>query len=316
MTEFELIRHYFQTRAHQRPDVPLGIGDDAALLKPPDNQLLAVTTDTLIEGVHFLPDTSPYNLGHKVLAVSLSDLAAMGAEPAWVVLSLTLPTLNEVWLSAFCDGFFNLSQMYQLQLVGGNTTRGPLSISTYLSGFVPTGQSLQRTTAKPGDLIYVTGTLGDAAAALACLQGKIPVSADDYAKIQSRLEAPTPRVSAGLALRGIATSAIDISDGLMADLGHILKQSGVGATVDMHKIPLSPTLQRLPTEAALAFACNGGDDYELCFTIPPTHTSQLTHQFLALNIPCHPIGTIHAGAGLRTRGNEAEKFREGGYRHF
>jgi thiamine-monophosphate kinase len=316
MTEFELITHYFKKPANNRHDVILGIGDDAALLQPPRNQLLVVTTDTLIEGVHFLPDASPHTLGHKSLAVSLSDLAAMGAEPAWIMLSLSLPHIDESWLSAFSEGFFSLSKKYNLQLVGGNTTRGQLSISTHLTGFAPPGKALQRDGAKPGDLIYVTGFLGDAALALACLQKKMTLSEDELSRIRPRLETPTPRVSAGLALRDIATAAIDISDGLVADLGHILQQSFMGATLNVFDLPLSQTLKNLNQEMAFRLALSGGDDYELCFTIDPTKASIVEDIFSRLDITCQKIGVIEAEGGLRLNGAEDFVLEGGGYDHF
>jgi thiamine-monophosphate kinase len=320
MTEFELIARYFQTpNHHRRSDVILGIGDDAALLQPPSNQLLAVTTDTLIEGVHFLPDTAAETLGHKALAVSLSDLAAMGAEPAWALLSLTLPSVQEDWLAAFCAGFFGLSKLHHVQLVGGNTTRGPLSISTHLTGFVPPGKSLQRNGATPGDLIYVTGTLGDAAAVLAYQEGKTWLSPAAYQELKPRLEAPTARVSAGLILRDIATAAIDISDGLAADLGHILEQSKVGAIVQIEDIPLSPSLKNLPPHIARTLAISGGDDYELCFTAPPRHVPMLEKQFAQQHIPCQKIGRICEGKEIEWMSEGIEDFTlasRQGYQHF
>lgn len=316
MNEFELITHYFQAATPHRNDVVLGIGDDAALLQPPSDQLLAVTTDTLIEGVHFLPDTSPQTLGHKALAVSLSDLAAMGAKPAWVVLSLSLPAIDQSWLTEFCKGFFDLSRCYNLQLVGGNTTRGQLSISTHLTGFVPPGKALRRDSAKAGDLVYVTGYLGDAALALACLQQKIAIPAAELEIVRSRLEMPTPRVSTGLALRDIATAAIDISDGLVSDLGHILQQSDLGATLHLQDLPLSKTLQRLPKEQALKLALSGGDDYELCFTIPPAQEPLLKSVFSTLDASYRKIGALEEKKGLRLEGVEGFNLNASGYDHF
>jgi len=316
MTEFELITHYFQAHPNTRSDVILSIGDDAALLLPPANQLLAVTTDTLIEGVHFLPGTAPQTLGHKSLAVSLSDLAAMGAEPAWIVLSLSLPTIDESWLSAFCEGFFSLSNSYHLQLVGGNTTRGQLSISTHLTGFIPAGKALRRDGAKPGDFIYVTGCLGDAALALACLQGKAAIPAADLTIIKPRLETPTPRVAAGLALRDIATAAIDISDGLAADLGHILQQSNVGAALNLRDLPLSKTLQNLSQDRGFHLALSGGDDYELCFTVSPEKVSLLEGAFLGLDITYQKIGVIKQERGLKLEGVEGFTLKNEGHDHF
>jgi thiamine-monophosphate kinase len=313
MTEFELIARYFQNNTLARSDVILGIGDDAALLQPPVGQSLVVTTDTLIEGVHFLPDTSAKTLGHKSLAVSLSDLAAMSAEPAWVLLSLTLPDINESWLAEFCAGFFNLAKTHGLQLVGGNTTRGPLSISTCLTGFVPPKQALRRDGAKPGDLIYVTGYLGDAALALACLQKKLTLSVVELNAVRARLETPIPRVSIGLALRDIATAAIDISDGLVADLGHILKQSRVGALLQTENLRLSETLSSLPRAMALKLALSGGDDYELCFTIDPAKVTALDEALANLAIPYQKIGTIKKQPGLQLAGYDLVSE---GYEHF
>lgn len=316
LTEFELITRYFQSHPNKRNDIILGIGDDCALLKPPTDQHLAVTTDTLTEGVHFLPHTSAKTLGHKSLAVSLSDLAAMGAEPAWVVLSLSLPNINETWLSEFCVGFFHLLDNFNLQLVGGNITRGELSITTCATGFIPPGKALRRDTAKPGDIIYLTGCIGDAALALNCLQGKIDLPKNIVDIIRMRLETPTPCISAGLALRNIATAAIDISDGLLADLGHILEQSKVGATIDLQELPLSKTLRDLPQKTVLKLALTGGDDYELCFTVPPAKVALLEKTFLDLKMDYWKIGVIDSECGLRFNGEMGFDLTQKGYRHF
>ncbi len=313
ITEFDLIDHYFAKRAGQRADVILGIGDDCALLKAPTDQILAVSTDTLVAGVHFPLNTSPKALGHKSLAVSLSDLAAMGAEPAWVLLSLTLLQADDVWLTAFADGFFALLEYYSMQLIGGNTTQGPLSITTQVFGFLPPGKALRRDGAKPGDFIYVTGNLGDAGLALRWLKQESP-----FASIRQRLDEPTPRVKEGIALREIASSAIDISDGLAADLGHILDRSQVGARVYVERLPLSSALKQLPLAEAWRLATTAGDDYELCFTVPPSSRTQLESTFARLGFHYYCIGTIEKEPGLRLVYDDDKPFKIDikGYEHF
>ena len=297
MTEFELIRTFFARQPVSRADVAAGIGDDAALLRPPAGQLLAVTSDLLVSGVHFLPDVEPHSLGHKALAVNLSDLAAMGAEPAWFLLNLALPEVDAPWLERFCAGMFDLARAYNVQLVGGDTSRGPLVIGIEAHGFVPEVAALRRSGARTGDRIYVTGTLGDAAVALRHRLGKQRLSGDDFAAVVERLDRPVPRVHEGVALRGLAHSAIDISDGLVADLGHILEQSQVGARIFLDKMPLSPVCQahvgKSGWEAPLAM----GDDYELCFTVPPKNTEALEKLQFACGLHC--IGEIEAEPGLR-----------------
>ena len=297
MTEFELIRTFFARQPVSRADVAAGIGDDAALLRPSAGQLLAVTSDLLVSGVHFLPDVEPHSLGHKALAVNLSDLAAMGAEPAWFLLNLVLPEADAQWLERFCGGMFDLARAYNVQLVGGDTSRGPLAIGIEAHGFVPEAAALRRSGAKVGDRIYVTGSLGDAAVALRHRLGKQRLSEDDFAAVVERLDRPTPRVREGLSLRGLAHGAIDISDGLVADLGHILEQSRVGARIFLDKIPLSPVcrahIKKFGWEAALAM----GDDYELCFTVPPQNIGALEQLQFACGL--HYIGEIEAEPGLR-----------------
>ncbi len=269
MNEFELIQQFFSTQSIQRSDVLLGIGDDAALVQPPHNHELVITTDTLISGVHFLENTAAADIGYKALAVNLSDLAAMGATPAWVTLALTLSNADEKWLQEFARGFFSLCAEHQTQLIGGDVTRGHLSITVQAIGFVPAHQAIKRSGAKPTDLIYVTNTLGDAALALAFLQNKIKVSATHQKTILAKLCRPTPQIAIGMALRNIATAAIDISDGLAADLNHILTRSQVGAHVDVDRIPLSTALtDSMNKPDAISLALQGGDDYELCFTVP------------------------------------------------
>jgi len=240
MSEFDLIQRYF-TRA--TPGAELGVGDDAALLRVGSGMELAVSTDMLVSGTHFLPDADPFLLGHKTLAVNLSDLAAMGAQPRWALLSLALPEAEETWLQKFSEGFFALADQHGVELVGGDTTRGPLNLCVTIMGEVPQGAALRRSAAQLGDDIWVSGRLGDAALALAHLQGKVELSAADFAMCALALHQPTPRIELGMALRGVAHSAIDVSDGLLADLGHILECSKLGAEIQFDALPISDTLR-------------------------------------------------------------------------
>ncbi|MFT5520755.1 MAG: thiamine-monophosphate kinase, partial [Enterobacterales bacterium] len=243
ITEFNLIEKYFYQKKEQRKDVVLGIGDDCALLNVPPGQQLAVTVDTMVENVHFLPSLSPEDLAWKVITVNLSDLAAMGAEPAWLTLALTLPEANETWLEAFSDSFFECVDYYGIQLVGGDTTSGPLAITIQAMGFTPLDSALKRSNAKPGDLICVTGNLGDAGLGLAISLGNHQAKSPEHKKtLIERFNRPTPRVAEGIALRNLASAAIDLSDGLAGDLLHILKESSVGAVVELDFLPLSDAL--------------------------------------------------------------------------
>lgn len=316
MTEFELIRTFFARQDVARTDVAAGIGDDAALLQPPAGRQLAVTSDLLVAGVHFLPDADPFSLGHKALAVNLSDLAAMGAEPAWFMLNLALPKADARWLEPFCRGMFELAREHNVQLVGGDTSRGPLAIAIEAHGFVPPGQALRRSGAKAGDRIYVTGTLGDAALALRHRLGGIRLPEQDLAAVIGRMDRPTPRVREGMMLRGIAHSAIDISDGLLADLGHILEISRVGARIHLDKIPVSPACQAYLPETGWDLVLANGDDYELCFTVPENHVAALEKLRPACGF--HPIGVIEAEPGLRIVDESGKPYqpRETGHDHF
>lgn len=320
LSEFTLIQRYFASRGPTRPDVLLGIGDDCALLTLPPGESLAVTLDLLVAGNHFLADADPEGIGHKSLAVNLSDLAAMGATAAWITLGLSLPAVDEVWLEGFCRGLFKLAERFQVQLVGGDVTRGPLTITLQAHGFVPPGLALRRNGARPGDVICVTGTLGDAALGLALARQQLHGGGDDAVTyLRDRLERPTPRLRQGLELRGLASAAIDISDGLAQDLGHILERSGVGACVQVERLPLSPALLACTdSDSALALALAGGDDYELCFTVPPQRLPQV--QALALDWDCAltAIGVIEAGAGLRCRREDGAVYTlaQPGYDHF
>ncbi|HCK82469.1 MAG TPA: thiamine-phosphate kinase [Candidatus Competibacter sp.] len=319
-SEFSLIDRYFSAQRVRRADVALGIGDDGALLLPPGDQQLVVTLDALVADVHFFADADPEGIGHKALAVNLSDLAAMGATPAWATLALVLPRADEAWLARFRRGLFALAERHRMQLVGGDTTRGPTTVITLQAhGFVPPGLALRRDGAKPGDGIYVTGTPGDAGLALAVAYGKTTVAAAHRDYLQARLERPQPRIAQGLALRGIASAAIDISDGLAQDLGHILERSGVGARLEVDRLPLSPALLAgSDRRAALAVALSGGDDYELCFTAPPERVARLESTALGWDCRCTRIGAITAEPGLRLVGAESSAFHleRLGYDHF
>lgn len=282
LSEFSLIERYFKQLTPQREDVLLGIGDDCALLQCPADHVVAVSIDTLVEGIHFFADVDPESLGHKSLAVGLSDLAAMGAIPAWFTLALTLPELDEDWLHGFSQGLANLAKQYDIQLVGGDTTKGPLTISIQVHGFVEANKAIQRSGAQLGDMIYVSGCLGDAGAALRLLSNQWndeALNEQDRAYLQQRLEQPTPRVHLGQELIELASAAIDISDGLLADLGHIAEKNGVGARLDLAKLPLSPALSKINQPLAQIFALESGDDYELCFSVPPQHFAEIEQRF-------------------------------------
>jgi len=293
--EFDLIaRIRARTRATRRSDVLLGIGDDAALLKPPPDRILAVTMDTLNVGVHFPPDTAPADIGWKALAVNLSDLAAMGAEPVWCTLSLSLPEADTAWLDGFLDGFVALAETHGVALVGGDTTRGPLSIALTMHGWVEPGSALRRDGARAGDDIWATGTLGDAAAALDHWQRGISCPPFFHA----RLNRPLPRVAAGCTLAGLAHAAIDLSDGLAADLARICRGSAVAAEVWLPKLPASPELSALQADADTRWRwqTSGGDDYELCFTAPPTCRDELQTRLKSTAVAITRIGRMLEGA--------------------
>ncbi|WGL29050.1 thiamine-phosphate kinase [Pectobacterium brasiliense] len=318
--EFDLIARYFNRVRSSRRDVELGIGDDCALLTVADKQVLAVSTDTLVSGVHFLPDIDPADLGYKSLAVNLSDLAAMGADPAWLSLAITLPTSNSQWLSAYSDSLFELLDYYGMQLVGGDTTRGPLSLTLTIHGLVPAGRALTRRGARIGDWIYVTGSLGDSAAGLAILQNMLHVDDEETRQgLILRHLRPQPRILQGQALRDLASSAIDLSDGLISDLQHILKASECGARINLDAIPQSDWLRScVDEEQALRWALSGGEDYELCFTVPEINRGALELALGHLGADYTCIGQIGPSSeGLRFfRDNKATELNWKGYDHF
>ena len=307
LTEFSLIDKFFKQSTPQNSETRLGIGDDCALLSIPNGYELAITTDTMVEGVHFFADANPAQLGHKLLAVNLSDLAAMGAKPLAVTLALTLPRIDEIWLSEFSEGFLKLARRYNVDLIGGDTTKGTLILTVQAMGLVPNGQALKRSTAQVGDIIYMTGLLGEAGLGLKIKQGYECHAANAVA----RFHEPMPRIETGLALRSVASACIDISDGLVGDLGHILKQSGVGACVDFDKLPLSDDVKSYIENTGDEFMpLVAGDDYELCFTVPPKFAHRVPEN-------CTAIGIIEKESGLRLKKpGHIETFTAKGYEHF
>lgn len=313
--EFELIARHFATLTPPRTDVALGVGDDAALLDLPPGHELVVTVDTLVEGVHFFADCPPTALGHKALAVNLSDLAAMGAEPAWALLALTLPVADDTWLAQFTSGFAALARGFDVCLVGGDTCRGPRAVTVTALGRVPRGQALRRSGAQPGDSVYVSGEIGAAGLAVLARRGEITLAPALAAHAAQRLDRPQPRVALGLALRGLASAAIDVSDGLLADLCHICAASGVGARLDLARLPLPDGALDVASHESLLGA---GDDYELCFTVPPRHEPALSA--VAVNVGCaiSRIGHIEAAPGLWLvdAAGRARPAMQGGHDHF
>lgn len=308
MEEFELIWRFFDRPAQGTATV-LSVGDDCALLRPDAGYDVAVTVDTMVEGVHFFEGTNAERLGHKALAVNLSDLAAMGAIPRWVTLALTLPSVDESWLASFSKGFFELARWHRVDLIGGDTTRGPLSITVQAMGQVKRGKALRRSDAKVGDGIYLSGQLGLAGLGLKLLSNQTQVF--DPEAIQ-KLEKPEPRVDLGMRLLNIANACIDVSDGLAADLNHILTASKVGATLEWRCLPLSNSVLAYIDESGdWSMPLVSGDDYELCFTVPAKHEAELEA------LGCIRIGSIEADPGLRlVKGSQLIELSPGGFNHF
>ena len=300
MGEFDLIARHFQRPARR---AVLGVGDDCALIQPSAGQQLAISTDMLVEGRHFLSTVDPARLGHKALAVNLSDLAACGALPLAFTLSLALPQADNTWLEGFSRGLFALADAHGCELIGGDTTQGPLNISITVLGEVPPEQALLRHAAQAGDDLYVSGTVGDARLALEVFRGHLSVGGDVFERARARMELPTPRVELGQALRGVAHAAIDVSDGLLGDLGHVLKRSGVGAQVDtgwlQGSAAVSADLLTLTWTRRLDFALAGGDDYELLFTAPVRERERIHALASDVAVPVTRIGRITAESGLR-----------------
>jgi len=320
--EFDLIEILRGRCASSRADIRVGIGDDAAVLAPPMGHELVAATDTLIAGVHFPMSTQPEDIGWKSLAVNLSDLAAMGATPAWAMLALTLPSAEREFVERFADGFAALAAQHHVALIGGDTTHGPLAITVSVFGFVPPGQALLRSGARAGDLVFVTGTVGDAAAGLRFpFEGLFQNAASTEAcdALRARLDRPTPRIAAGVVLRGIASACIDVSDGLLADVGHLAYQSGVAIDISAPALPASPALlQAFDGRERLMLQATGGDDYELAFTLASAHENGVLRDLSKIGCGATRIGRVFEGAGVRlldANGGEIALTRRG-WDHF
>ncbi|CAH8201391.1 thiamine monophosphate kinase [Vibrio aestuarianus] len=292
--EFNLINRYFSNRQPQRKDVFLALGDDCALVKPPENVRIAISTDTLVAGTHFLIDANPAWVAHKALASNISDLAAMGATPAWVSFALTMPNPDEAWLNPFCDAFFELANYYNIQLIGGDTTKGPLSLTLTVQGFVPQEQALLRSGAKVGDWVYVTGDLGDSKAGLDVILNSALRAKPFALELEKRHYLSTPRILAGQALLNLASAAIDISDGLISDIKHILERSQVGVSLDVAALPLSQELLQFVgnLEIAQQYALTSGEEYELCFTVPEQNKGSIESALAHCGCKVSCIGQI------------------------
>jgi thiamine-monophosphate kinase len=318
LSEFALIDRYFRKAGAMRSDVHLGVGDDAALLQsPPDAQLVAAM-DTLVEGVHFPPGSPPASIGHRVLAVNLSDLAAMGARPAWALLALTLPKLDEHWLEEFTAGLAALARAHDVALVGGDTTSGPLSVTVQIMGHVAKSTAMLRSGGRPGDKVFVSGTPGDSAAGLAIEQHKLSSSCDPDGYLRKRFLYPSPRLALGDCLRGYATACIDVSDGLLGDAGKLARASGCAIEVAFADVPVSEELvSAVGEQRARELALTGGDDYELCFTVPPSEVARLRHNMPPQRWNYCCIGTLKEGSSavVTDKGNVIE-FSHSGYDHF
>ena len=315
LSEFDLINKYFRDAFKDGPEVQCGIGDDAAVVSVPPGMHLAVSMDTLVAGIHFHSTTSPQDIGYKSLAVNLSDMAAMGAEPHWVTLSLTMPENDPDWLAAFMAGFRILADQYSLSLVGGDLTHGPLSITVQIHGYLPEGTGLYRHGAMTDDLIYVSGTLGDAGLGLGVIEGRCKTDEKFREYLLSRLHRPTPRIELGMALGKIANSAIDISDGLLADLNHILLASNKGAVINIDDLPVTDAVKQQHDAVDLALTC--GDDYELCFTLPPDKQARVERE-LKNFCPISCIGKITDGNAIAWQRTDGSLYHPKGkaYRHF
>ncbi|GLP96878.1 thiamine-phosphate kinase [Paraferrimonas sedimenticola] len=319
MKEFELIKRFFENKGPKRKDVLLGVGDDCAIVHSPAERDLVVSCDTLVEGVHFLADMPPEALAHKAVAANLSDLAAMGAEPAWMTLALTMPRVDEDWLEGFSQGIASICEYYRVQLIGGDTCRGEqLSMSITVHGHLPRGKGLRRSGAKAGDNVYVTGYLGDSALGLMHILGESSLNEKAAELALQRHYYPTPRVFAGQVLRDIANACMDLSDGLSSDLGHMLERSGVGAVIEVDQLPLSENLvESVGREHAIEMALAGGEDYELLFTVPQSQTGVLDLALKEAGVKFSRIGQIKSSPELNYRlDGKAWRSQAKGYQHF
>jgi thiamine-monophosphate kinase len=318
LDEFALIDRYFRACGARRTDVLTGVGDDAALLRVPADADLVAATDTLVSGVHFPPDSPAASIGHRALAVNLSDLAAMGARPAWALLALTLPQVEESWLGEFATGLGDLALAHEVELVGGDTTRGPLCVTVQLLGFAPQGTALKRSGGRAGDVLFVSGTPGDAAAGLALVQGRLRAAADDSRYLRERFELPTPRVALGERLREFASACIDVSDGLFADAAKLAQASGTGMEIHHETLPVSQALERAAgTERARELALSGGDDYELCFSVAAKNVGALLQELPPQRWGYSRIGVLRDASGaVVLRDGSVMQFSHSGYQHF
>lgn len=317
ISETQLIRRFFADLGVARADVVLGIGDDAALLRVAAGKDLVLTTDALVEGVHFLAGASAHSLGHRALAVNLSDIAAMGAVPAWALLALNLPRADEAWLRDFAAGFGELARAHGVALVGGNVSRGPLSLTVAMAGTVPGGQGVRRDGARSGDALYVSGTVGDASAWLKCGRGELQGSAPAARFLQQRFEYPTPRMALGAGLLGLASACIDVSDGLYADAQRLLLACGCGAQIELSQLPVSWALREVLGDRAWQQALEGGEDYELCFTAPEARHAAIVAMAAQTGTPIAQIGRIRDGSAIELVLNKSVmQFSPLGFDHF
>lgn len=320
MNEFSLIEHFFQLPAITRKEVIVGIGDDAACVTIPLGCQLLITTDSLVQGTHFLADWEPYDLAFKAVMVNISDIAAMAGKPCWALLSLTMPSPDQIWLTEFAKGLHTALRQFSVALIGGNIARGPLNITITMHGLVPSGKALLRKNAKSGDLIYISGQLGAAALALTMQDNfaNRQDHKDDYVVIRHKLTRPLPRVDLIVILQQYASAAIDLSDGLCADLAHICTASKVGALLHLDTIPIHELVLKYNKEHALSLALSGGDDYELCFTVPPAKKQKLLASLQELGLRCYLIGAIEKKIGIRgkTKDGTLLTLQTAGYKHF
>ena len=318
MKEFELIKEFFTAQPVSRKDVPLGIGDDCALIKACDDNLIAVTTDTLVAGVHFPLDTPARAIGHKAVAVNLSDLAAMGAVPSWISVAITLPEVDEQWLSDFTQGMFELTEYYNVQLIGGDTTKGPLSVTITAQGTVTEETVLRRDGAKNGDYVFVTGTVGDAGLALSAINKDVELSAADFELVKDKLDYPKPQVLVAQMIREFATAAIDISDGLLADLTHLCQASTLGIDVNLNELPISEVLERnVSKDEAIKYALTAGDDYQLIFTVPATNKVGVETAMAHANVEYRCLGQLNPSQNINLLlDNNPYELSGSGYQHF
>jgi len=316
--EFDIIRRYFLDQPVKRADVIVPSGDDCAVTRVPQGYDLVSTIDVMNEDIHFPKSTNPHAIGYKLLAVSVSDCAAMGATPAWVTATISIPSVDERWIAAFSTGFFDCAKRYQVQLIGGDLTRGPLSLTSHVQGLVPQGKAITQSGAQVGDIVYVTGNLGDAALALAAIQNRVLLEASQLKSLQKALDYPEPPATFAIQLIDIATSCADISDGLVAELKQINQASNVGIEIYAADLPLSAILQTLPLETALRYALYGGDDYQLCFTANKKHNAKLKQIAQAAGIRLSKVGQVvpEKTFTLIDKSGNAMKPLLGGYQHF